>query len=204
MKLYKNLQTALKERDEVRAIKLSLKDPSFPQAIFDLPNLEEAYFEGMCKDFPDKLQGLDKLKILSIKWEHFSGDLSNVFTLPALVSLKIIETPIKKFLIPLGQLNGPLKFLSMKSCGLQKLPEEISMFTNLQELHLPNNNLSSLPFAFNELKLLRRLNLDSNAFKNFPDLIKTMSNLTHLSIDGNEFDEEEKERIQREFHIWPN
>ena len=31
-----------------------------------------------------------------------------------------------------------------------------------------------------------------------------MKTLTHLSIDGNSFDEDEKARIQREFHIWPN
>jgi adenylate cyclase len=78
------------------------------------------------------------------------------------------------------------------------------MFTKLQEFHLPGNQLSSLPFAFKELHQLRRLNLDSNSFKLFPDLIKSMKTLTHLSIDGNSFDEDEKARIQREFHIWPN
>jgi hypothetical protein len=31
-----------------------------------------------------------------------------------------------------------------------------------------------------------------------------MKNLGHLSIDGNLFSEEEKARIQREFHITPN
>jgi hypothetical protein len=35
----------------------------------------------------------------------------------------------------------------------------------------------------------------------FPDQIKKMSRLHHLSIDGNHFSEEEKERIQREFHL---
>ncbi|MCE9501337.1 MAG: leucine-rich repeat domain-containing protein, partial [Leptospira sp.] len=118
--------------------------------------------------------------------------------------LKIIETPIQTFLIPLGKINAPLKFLTIKGCGLQKLPEEISMFTSLQDFYLPNNNLSALPFAFKELKELKRLNLDQNAFLVFPDLIKPMKNLAHLSIDGNSFDEDEKARIQREFHIWPN
>ena len=203
MNLYKNLTSALKERDEVRAIKLSLKG-TFPIELFDLLNLEEVYLEGECETFPDKIKGWEKLKILSIKWEKFKGDLSPVFSLPSLESLKIIETPIKTFLLPLGKINAPLRLLTIKSCGLQKLPEEISMFTKLQEFHLPGNQLTSLPFAFKELHQLRRLNLDSNSFKFFPDLIKSMKTLTHLSIDGNSFDEDEKARIQREFHIWPN
>lgn len=203
MNLYKNLTSALKEREDVKAIKLSLKG-TFPIELFDLLNLEEVYLEGECEKFPDKIKGWDKLKILSIKWEKFKGDLSPVFSLPSLESLKIIETPIKTFLLPLGKINAPLRLLTIKSCGLQKLPEEISMFTKLQEFHLPGNQLTSLPFSFKELHQLRRLNLDSNSFKVFPDLIKSMKTLTHLSIDGNSFDEDEKARIQREFHIWPN
>lgn len=204
MKLYKNLSTALTEREEVRAIKLSLKDQNFPARLFDLPNLEEAYLEGECKNFPDKIAGWKKLKILSIKWEKFSGDLSPLFTLPCLENLKIIETPIKTFILPLGQITAPLKFLTIKSCNLEKLPEEISMCQELQDLYLPGNKLKELPFAFKELHKLKRLNLDSNAFVHFPDQIKSMPNLGHLSIDGNKFSEDEKARIQREFHISPN
>lgn len=203
MKLYKNLTSALTEREEVKAIKLSLKEAQFPTALFDLPNLEEAYLEGVCKNFPDKIQGWSKLKVLSIKWENFSGDLSAVFLLPSLENLKVIETPLKTIILPLGIINAPLKFLTMKSCDLEKLPEEISMCTQLHELYLPGNKLKELPFAFKELQKLKRLNLDSNAFSNFPNQIKSMPNLGHLSIDGNNFSEDEKARIQREFNISP-
>lgn len=204
MKLYKNLTTSLKERDDVRAIKLTLPSSHFPLEIFDLPHLEEAYLEGVCETFPDKIQGFNKLKVLSIKWEKFSGDLSSILSLPALENLKIIETPMKMFLLPLGRINAPLKFLTIKGSGLEKLPEEISMCTQLQEIHLPGNKLRELPHSFKELQKLKRLNLDSNQFEKFPDQIKLMKNLGHLSIDGNKFPEEEKERIQREFHISPN
>jgi Leucine-rich repeat (LRR) protein len=204
MKLYKNLTNALSEREAVRAIKLSLKDLNFPAGLFDLPHLEEAYLEGECKNFPDKIQGWNKLKILSIKWSNFTGDLSPLFSLPSLENLKIIETPIKTIILPLGKINAPLKFLTIKSCNLEKLPEEISMCTQLQDLYLPGNNLKELPFAFKELQKLKRLNLDSNAFANFPNQIKSMPNLGHLSIDGNLFSEEEKARIQREFNLSPN
>lgn len=201
MKLYKNLSSALKEKDQVTAIKVTIKENHFPSELFDLPLLEEAYLEGACTEFPAQIKGWKKLKVLSIKWDQFSGDLSGVLSLPELENLKIIETPMKMFLLPLGKINAPLKFLTIKSSGLEKLPEEISMCTSLQELSLPGNKLSSLPFAFKELHLLKRLNLDGNQFKMFPDQIKGMKTLSHLSIDGNQFSSEEKDRIQREFHL---
>lgn len=204
MKLYKNLSTALKEREEVRAIKLSLKGGKFPEELFDLTHLEEAYLEGDCESFPSHIPDWKNLRVLSLKWENFKGDLSPVFSLPLLENLKIIETPLKTFLLPLGIVSAPLKFLTIKGCKLEKLPEEISMLSKLQELYLPGNSLEELPHSFRELTLLKRLNLDSNQFQIFPDFIKSLPYLTHLSIDQNNFSEDEKARIQREFHIWVN
>jgi Leucine-rich repeat (LRR) protein len=203
MKLYKNLATALKERTEVRAIKLSLKG-HFPEELFDLDQLEEAYLEGDCQTIPETIAGLKQLKVLSVKWPNFQGNLSALFTLPKLENLKIIETPMRSFLLPLGQIPAPLRFLTLKSCGLERLPEEFSLLSELEDLHLGGNKLSQLPHSFHELQKLKRLNLDQNQFKQFPDQIKKMKTLLHLSIDGNKFDDEERARIQREFHLWVN
>lgn len=202
MKLHKNLTSALKERTEVTAIKLSLKG-NFPLELFDFPNLEEVYLEGDCSDLPNTITGWSKLKLLSLKWPGFKGNLSPLFCLSKLENLKVIETPVASFLLPLGQVPAPLRFLTLKSCGLQKLPEEFSMLSGLEDLHLGGNELSTLPQSFHELTRLKRLNLDQNLFRKFPEQIKKMKTLTHLSIDGNKFDDEEKARIQREFHIWP-
>lgn len=202
MKLYKNLTSALKERDQVEALKVTLKDKKFPEEIFDFPHLRELYLEGAVETFPDKINGWSHLKTLSIKWENFNGSLSQLFSLPQLENLKVIETPLKTLLLPLGKAAAPLKFLTLKSCELSLLPEELSMLTTLTELTLPNNFLTKLPQSFHELQELRRLNLDQNDFEVFPDAFKKMPKLTHLSIDGNKFSEEEKERIQRESNIW--
>ena len=204
MKLYKNLQTALKEREQVTAIKLSLREAHFPTEIFNLVNLEEAFFEGNVNTFPMKIEGWSKLKAISLKWPNFKGNLSSLFSLSCLENLKIIETPLKTFLLPLGLVVAPLKSVTIKDCALEKLPEEFSMLSKLSELNLSGNNLHELPFSFRELKQLKRLNLDQNEFKKLPNFIKAMPNLSHLSIDGNLFSEDEKARIQREFHIWPN
>lgn len=193
-----------KNREEVRVLKINIKSEVFPDDILDYPNLTELYLEGSCKSFPKNAPFWSNLRVLSIKWPNFDGDLSSIFKLPSLENLKIIETPLKTFILPLGHSAAPVKSLTIKDCALKSLPEEISMLDLLYEMNLSGNELTRLPESFIDLKNLKRLNLDKNHFKAFPDFIKKMTKLTHLSIDGNEFPEEEKERIQREFHIWPN
>jgi len=200
MKLYKNLSLALKEKDEVFAIKLSLKG-TFPKDLYHLPYLKEVYLEGSCKEFYFEKHHWLKLKTLSIKWEDFSGDLSELFTLPGLENLKIIDTPLKKIILPLGTIPASLKFLTIKNCGLETLPEEISMLGGLKELFLPGNKLSELPYSFCELANLKRLNIDSNQFFTFPNVIKKMPHLKSVSADHNLFNEIEKARIEREFNL---
>ncbi|WPU63913.1 leucine-rich repeat domain-containing protein [Peredibacter starrii] len=204
MKLYKTLSSATQAREDVTALKISIKGEQFPSELLDFPNLEELYLEGNCKEFPFEGITWERLKVLSIKWPSFTGDLSLLFRLPKLENLKIIDTPLKTFLLPLGHAAAPVKSLTIKDCGFKSLPEEIGMLGSLTEANFSGNNLSALPHGFLDLKLLKRLNLDHNQFKIFPDLIKKMPNLSHLSIDHNPFPEEEKERIQRIFHIWVN
>lgn len=202
MKLFKSLASAVKTPQEVAALKLTLDGP-LPEEIFHFPYLKELYLEGNCNGFSLPAHSLQELRTLSIKCENFHGDTSDFFQLRHLENLKIIETPIKRFLLPLGTMIAPLRSLTIKSCGLQSLPEEIGMLSFLTELSLSGNELTSLPHSFIDLVRLRRLNLDQNHFSHFPDLIGKMKALGHLSIDGNKFSEEEKARIQRQFHITP-
>ncbi len=203
MKLYKNLSTAIKESEEVEALKVSLTG-TFPTELFMLGNLKELYLEGNIQDLPRLGTLWPRLKVLSVKWPTFGGDLSGFFSLPSLENLKIIDTPLKRLTLPLGHVHSPMKSLTIKNCDLSDLPEEISMLTQLQEMNLSGNLLSSLPHSFPTLFHLRRLNLDANKFERFPDVIKNMKTLSHLSIDSNTFSEEEKARIQRLFNIWVN
>lgn len=203
MKLYKNLATALKEASEVEALKVSLTGDVFPSELFMLPNLRELYLEGQVKTLPRLGSPWAKLRILSIRWPTFTGDLAGIFSLPSLSNLKLIDTPLGELRLPVGQISAPVKSLTIKSCGLQKLPEEFSMLTGLEELNLSGNELDVLPHSFPLLVRLKRLNLDGNRFSRFPDLIGSMKELSHLSIDGNLFGEEEKARIQRVYNLWP-
>lgn len=203
MKLFKNLSSAVNSSEEVKALKINIKSEAFPSELLTLEHLEELYLDGNCKVFPLS-PAWKNLRVLSIKWPKFEGNLSDLFSLPFLENLKIIETPIKQFLLPLGEVGSPLKSLTIKDCGLEKLPEEISMLSELKEMNLSGNKLSILPFSFKELRSLGRLNLDQNLFSVFPEVLESMVNLKHLSLDQNAFTEEEKSRIQRHFHMWIN
>ncbi len=202
MKMYKSLSLANQERDSVEALKLNIQGTEFPEELLNFPQLRELYLEGNCQSFPEIKNAWNKLRILTIMWPGFTGDLSAIFSLPEITNIKIIETPLKRFLLPLGLTSRTLTSLTAKNGSMLNLPEEISMLAELTELNLSGNELSRLPLSFPELKKLRRLNLDGNKFSKFPDLVKSMPNLGHLSIDGNPFSEEEKERIQRSYHLW--
>lgn len=204
MKLYKNLSTAIKERTEVEALKITVSGSEFPPELLMFTNLKELYLEGAIENFPRIGHPWEKLRILSIKWPSFKGDIAGVFTLPSLENMKVIETPLSRLTLPLGQINAPMKSLTLKNCGLDELPEEFSMLTKLEDLNLSGNNLSQLPHSFPAIRNLKRLNLDSNEFKKFPDLVKQMTKLSHLSIDNNKFSDDEKARIHREFNLWIN
>lgn len=202
MKLYRTLASALEDAENVEALKLDIKDGRFPPELFMLNNLKELYLEGNCTDVPKVGHPWPLLKLLSIKWTSFKGDLSKLIALPTVENLKIIETPQKRVILPIGTALLSLKSLTMKNCSLEFLPQEITIFPELTEINLSGNNLTQLPASFVDLQKLKRLNLDQNQFSAFPDLIKSMPGLSHLSIDGNPFPEDEKARIQREFHIW--
>ncbi len=202
MKLYRTLASAIEGGDSVEALKLDIKDGRFPAELFMFTNLKELYLEGNCVDVARVGTPWPHLKTLSIKWPQFKGDLSKIIALPSVENMKIIETPQKRMILPIGTSLRSLKSLTIKNCGLEILPEEITIFPELMELNLSQNELSKLPSSFPALNKLKRLNLDQNEFSRFPDMIKSMPSLSHLSIDGNPFPEEEKDRIQREFHIW--
>jgi len=179
--MFKNFKSALKNPKLVHSMKLESKELLFP----------------------DEMQTLIYLQELHIKSEKVENYVV-VFKLPLLKICKFIQTPLNNLSLPLGHISSPLKFLTLKDCKLSTLPEEIGMFSELEELNLSGNTLSELPYSMRDLKNLRRLNLDSNNFVNFPDLIKNLPRLHHLSIDNNNFSDEEKARVQREFNLTIN
>lgn len=204
MKATKKINDAIIRHSGQKVLRIDIKSKKFPIELIDFTEVEELYLLGECEEFPVESPLWHNLKTLSIKFPKFTGDLSSLFKLRNLENLKIIETPIDSFRLPLGQVVSPLKFLTIKGCNLKSIPEEISMLETVKEMNLSENSLEELPHGFLELKNLKRLNLDSNHFSRFPDHIKKMKGLGYLSIDKNKFPEEELHRIQREFNLTPH
>lgn len=202
MALYKNLSSAQKERELVTGLKLTLKEAALPSALFDFPRLQELYLEAPALlELPDALTGWSELRVFQLRAPKFRGSLADLFRLPRLENLKVLETPLRPLRLSIGGPRATLKFLTLKDCGLVELPLEIGELTSLTELHLPQNELKDLPPSFVDLTRLKRLNLDANEFTRFPSVLEKMKNLGHLSLDGNRFPQDEKDRIQRQFSL---
>lgn len=201
MGLYKNLKEALKNAEDCTVLKLSVKGTRVADDLSALPRLQELYLDGAAlTELPD-VAALRTLRIFSLRAPAFAGSLAPLFHLPRLENLKAIDTPLEPLLLPLGEPLAPLRALTLKNAGLRTLPLELGEYGALEELHLPENELAELPFTFGGLKALKRLNLDRNAFARFPDLLGSLPRLQHVSIDHNRFDEDERARIQRQFHL---
>lgn len=203
MKLYKSLKSALAVKQEVAALKLTLEG-TFPAELLHFPQLRELYLEGSCQEIPELKSQWRELKVLSMKFSSLPKNLETIFQLPMLENLKLLEIPMERLPLSFQFIRCPLVSLTVKSCSLESIPEEISLLTSLQEINFSSNKLKSLPVGFRDLINLKRLNLDQNRFQSFPDFITTLPALRQLSIDGNFFSEEELARIQREFHITPH
>jgi Leucine-rich repeat (LRR) protein len=181
MKLYKTLESALKNPTDVSVLKLLWEKKHYPTELSNFPKLTELIFEA----------------------PQFAGDLSELFKIKTLTNLKIVNTPIERLILPIG-VTPTLRFLTLKNCSLKELPTEFSSLGDLEECSLTENKLNELPSTFYLLAKLRRLNLDANLFKKFPEIVLKAPSLRHLSIDHNLFSDEEKSRIQRLFHLTVN
>lgn len=179
--MFKNIKSALKSPELVHSLKLEGKEIIIPEEITLLKDLQDLHIKA------DKIVNHELL-----------------FRLPRLRICKFIQTPIERLLLPIGSVKSSIKFLTFKDCGLKALPEEMFIFTELEELNLSGNELNELPYGMTDLKNLKRINIDSNHFEKMPELIKKIPRLHHLSADNNKFSQEEKERIQREFNLTVN
>jgi Leucine-rich repeat (LRR) protein len=83
------------------------------------------------------------------------------------------------------------KHFSLGCVEIKKLPDNIGILKNLENLSIPYNELTELPNSFENLESLRKLNLCSNNFTKFPKVLFKLKKLDYLHIDGNNISEEE-------------
>ena len=68
---------------------------------------------------------------------------------------------------------------------LSELPSELWELTNLTELDLRENDLTTLPPEIGKLTKLTELHLTDNRLRTLPPEIGKLTNLTEFTIDGN-------------------
>jgi hypothetical protein len=91
------------------------------------------------------------------------------------------------------------KHLSLGGTKIKKLPDNIGILKNLENLSLPYNELTELPNSFKNLESLFRLNLSSNNFIKFPKVLFKLKKLNYLHLDGNNISEREILKFLDEF-----
>jgi Leucine-rich repeat (LRR) protein len=76
--------------------------------------------------------------------------------------------------------------LSFKHRNVFFLPDSIGNLTNLTELDLTSNRLTSIPQSIRNLTNLTELDLSNNQLTSIPEWIGNLTNLTYLSLSNNQ------------------
>ena len=85
----------------------------------------------------------------------------------------------------IAQLSN-LRELDLSDNQLTTLPEAIAQLSNLRELDLSDNQLTTLPEAIAQLSNLRELDLSDNQLTTLPEAIAQLSNLRELYLRNNQ------------------
>ena len=68
---------------------------------------------------------------------------------------------------------------------LRSLPTAVSKLTNLTELMLDRNAITTLPHEFGGMLSLKNVSMSSNQLKQCPDSVNSLTNLKHLNLSRN-------------------
>ncbi|CAN0357229.1 unnamed protein product, partial [Ectocarpus sp. 8 AP-2014] len=78
-----------------------------------------------------------------------------------------------------------LTVLSLKSCKLRQLDDDVAELRCLKELYLETNLILNLPETFTRLRMLEILDAKKNRLQDCPEAIGSLSLLKRLELDGN-------------------
>ncbi len=77
------------------------------------------------------------------------------------------------------------RWLRCRGAGIRKLPEEIGMLTDVEEVELGDNNIESIPDSFWKLKKVEKLALQNNKIGEISENISELKEITHLDLTNN-------------------
>jgi len=168
---------------------------SFPP-LQDMSSLTELHLSDNNFDsVPSWLARLKGLKVLNLQrnnLSHIQGSLASI--LGNCCDLKELYMSGNKIQgdalgdsIPSGCISYDLERLYMKNNELDRFPEWLSLFVNLQYLDLSENNIiGSIPRDIGQLKKLVTLYIQSNRLSgNIPYSLGQLQNLRNLDVNQN-------------------
>ncbi|XP_077442109.1 malignant fibrous histiocytoma-amplified sequence 1 homolog [Vanacampus margaritifer] len=142
----------------------------------------------LLRELPEGLaSGLDNLRVLVLRRNHFATVPCAVFDLRQLVELDLSHNRLRGVAEGLGRLSA-LKKLSVSHNNIQQLPERIAALELLEELDVSFNDLREVPASFCRLARLRTLDVDHNKLGRFPPQILALAHLEELDCSGNQFE----------------
>lgn len=96
------------------------------------------------------------------------------------------ETNLAEFYDLLRQRPDTITKVSLWNSGLTQLPNELLLFTNLQQLSLQQNRLTNADFSLlGQLKSLKYLDLQNCGLRNIPKEVMQLKNLESLNLYWN-------------------
>jgi Leucine-rich repeat (LRR) protein len=162
-----DLDTALKNPENIKILHLPFYENLDTTRIIELVNLEDLRLNGFPNDkIPASLPQFAHLKSLQITGKRKQiPDI--VFELDNLSNLSLSYSAIAQIPPQINRLKK-LKSLLFKSAKFKKLPPEIFQLPELEYLDLENTPIDSLPEEINQLSQLKKIVLTNTKIKDLP------------------------------------
>ena len=133
----------------------------------------------------DELQiAQDRIKVAQEKINKIKSENPSA-TLLDLGRLGLTTKDLEQLIQDNNKLFSNITELYLDNNNLSSLPKEIGLLTKLETLYLNNNNLSSLPKEIGLLTKLETLYLDNNNLSSLPKEIGLLTKLRYLYLDNN-------------------
>ncbi len=193
-------------KDPLSVIRLHIHEQTiygetdFPDAFYEMKNLEELYIDSFCLRGPSsKILDLKRLKKVVIGESRASAKLiSWFFQLDSIEYLAIHNTPFLRLPKTLDEASH-LEYLDLSGCGVM-ITSDIYSPVNLRELNISGNGTPTVPYPKGKVSNIEILHAENCNFLWFPTAVFRLKNLKELYISGASFElsEEEKRVIEQD------
>ncbi|RMG25908.1 MAG: leucine-rich repeat domain-containing protein [Methanobacteriota archaeon] len=171
------------ERTKIKSVALSRVDNTFPNWLYQCPNLERLWiYNSKVSQLPKWLAELP-IKELVLKSLPMN-DLPDWLPYLPLKKLEIEGLPLGR--IPEVYRNWNYPAIRLPNCAIYRIPEWVEEMDWLRSLKLSHNSIKEVPrFLFEKLKL-KGLNLSHNQIRELPEGVWADQDFSLLDLSHNQ------------------